>query len=163
MDSRKTPKFLTFLCVLSIIYGLFSVKSSVQDLFFNDDANQEDMSFNIDMDGEELPSSIQYTINSAIDYWLMDQEHSKSISISTLILSILSIIAVFLMYKLNNKGFILYSLANLLMVIISFFYFHDNTVGQIVIASQFFITALFILLYATQLKFMAKNKEPLKL
>lgn len=163
MDSRRAPKFLTFLCILSFIYGLFSVKSSVQDLFFSNEADQEDISLNINMDGEALPSSVQYTIDSAIDFWLMEQEYSYALNISTLALSILSIIGVFLMYKLNNKGFIIYTIANLLLVIIPFIYFFNNTVGQLVIASQFFITALFILLYATQLKYMGKNKEPLKL
>jgi multisubunit Na+/H+ antiporter MnhG subunit len=67
------------------------------------------------------------------------------------------------MYQLKSKGFALYTIANLVGVIIPFFYFLGNTIGQLFIAGQFFITALFILLYASQLKHMPKKNEPLRL
>lgn len=141
-----------------------SIKSSVENLFYSDEVNSDEVAFNFNFDGEEeVPSYIQETIDSGIDYWLMNQEHSVPLQSVTLILTIISLIGVFLMYKLNNKGFIFYTIANLLLVVISFVYFFNNTVGQLVTAGQFFVTALFILLYASQLKYMSKDKEPLKL
>lgn len=161
---RKTPRFLTILCLLSLLSGVYAIKSSFEGLFLKEQLDEEEMAMELNFNSDgETPSYIQYTIDSVIDYWLMEQEYATVLNISTLILALASLIGVLLMYRLNKKGFIVYSSANLLGVIIPFFYFLNNTVGQLFIATQFFVTALFILLYASQLKYMNANKEPLKL
>jgi hypothetical protein len=164
MDSRKAPRFLTILCLLSLVGGIMSIKSAVTSLFYSDGINEDEIAFNLNMEGnEQMPSYIQKTMDSVVDFWLMKQEYSVPLQSSTILLSLLSLFGVFLMYRLNSKGFIYYAIANLLLIIIPFFYFFNNFIGQLFIAAQFFISALFILLYATQLKYMVKNKEPLKL
>ena len=161
---RKTPRFLVILCLLSLLSGVYTIKSSFEGLFLKDQLDEEEIAMNLNFNSDgEVPSYIQYTIDSLIDFWLMEQEYASILNASTLILALLSLVGVLMMYRLNKKGFILYSSANLLGVIIPFFYFLNNTVGQLFIATQFFVTALFILLYASQLKHMNTNKEPLKL
>jgi len=163
MDKRKTPRFLTLLCILSLASGIFAIKSSVGSLFFNDHLN-EDAAYNLNYEiNGDTPDFIQYTINSLVDFWLMQNENAVVINASTLLLTLISIVGVILMYRLNRKGFALYTIANLLGVIIPFFYFLDNTIGQLFVAGQFFVTALFILMYASQLKHMRKKNEPLRL
>jgi hypothetical protein len=143
---------------------VYAIKSSFEGLFLKEQLDEEEMAMELNFNSDgETPSYIQYTIDSVIDYWLMEQEYATVLNISTLILALASLIGVLLMYRLNKKGFIVYSSANLLGVIIPFFYFLNNTVGQLFIATQFFVSALFILLYASQLKYMNANKEPLKL
>jgi hypothetical protein len=163
MDKRKTPRFLTLLCILSIASGIFAIKSSISNLFFNDEFDEEtayNMQYEISGD---TPDFIQYTMDSLIDFWLMQTENSIMLNTSTLLLALISIVGVIWMYQLKSKGFALYAIANLLGVIIPFLYYLDNTVGQLFIAGQFFVTALFILMYASQLKHMRKKNEPLRL
>jgi hypothetical protein len=158
MASRNTPRFLTLLCIFSIIGGILAVKSSFTGLFMHEQIDASEMSMNFNYDGEgELPSFVQYITESLLDFWTMQQEYSRVLNASTLLLALISLTGVIMMYRLNSKGFILYSIANLLAVIIPFFYFLNNTIGQLFIALQFFVSALFILLYASQLKYMRKD------
>lgn len=163
MDKRRKPRFLTFLCVLSLAGGIFAIKSSFTNLLYNDQFDEElSYSLNYEISGD-TPDFIQYTIDSLVDFWLMQHDNSIVLNISTLLLAIASIIGVIWMYQLKRKGFAFYSIANLLGLIIPFFYFLGNTIGQLFIAGQFFVTALFILLYASQLKYMPKKNEALRL
>lgn len=163
MDKRKTPRFLTFLCILSLASGIFAIKSSFSNLFLIDEFDAaSSYNLNYEISGD-TPDFIQYTINSLVDFWLMQHDNSVILNASTLLLALISIIGVIWMYQLKSKGFVLYTIANLVGVVIPFFYFLGNTIGQLFIAGQFFITALFILLYASQLKHMPKKNEPLRL
>lgn len=163
MDKKRTPRFLSMLCILSFIWGALSIKSAIENLFFeNNDLDESSFSFNVNSDSE-LPSYVQRTIDSIIDFWIVQQDHSILIQSSTLILTLISILGVYLMYSLKKKGFLLYTLSNLLLVIIPFIYYFNNTIGQLYIAFQFFFTAMFIFLYASQLKHMRSNKEVRKL
>ena len=151
------------LCILSIINGLWNVKSAVQNLFFESEIDVE-AAYDLNMETEgEMPSYVQETIDSLVDFWMVQQDHSVLIQSFTLLLSLLSILGVFMMYKLNKKGFIIYTIANLTLVIVPFIYYFNNTVGQLLIALQFFVSALFILLYASQLKHMRNKNEPIKI
>jgi len=163
MDKKRTPRFLSMLCILSFIWGALSIKSAIENLFFKNN-NLDESSFSFSVNSEtELPSYVQRTIDSIIDFWIVQQDHSVLIQSSTLILSLVSITGVYLMYRLKKNGFLVYTISNLLLVIIPFIYYFNNTIGQLYIAFQFFFTAIFIFLYASQIKHMRSNKEVLNL
>ena len=155
MVRLERPRFLSLLSLLSFIGGLFSIRTAIKKLFFSDDIDSAEnaINFSINSNGE-IPSFIQETINGIIDYWLAEQEYTMIIQSSTLLLSIFSLLGVYLMYKLKKKGFLIYMISNLLMVIIPYIYYFNNTIGQLYVSIQFFITAMFIFLYASQLKYM---------
>ena len=160
MDRQKAPRFLTLLCILSFIYGGFSIKSDLNQLFFNSDVDTEEVAFSLNIEGDgDMQTFIQKASEGIIDYWIEKQDQPKLFTISSLIFAILSVIGAILMYRLNKKGFLIYTISNLLIIIISYIYYFNNTVGQMVIAIQFFFTAMFIFMYATQLKYMGIKIE----
>jgi hypothetical protein len=155
MDRVERPRSLVLLSVLSFVGGFISIRNAIISLFFSDDKYGTDGEFNLTISADsEMPSFIQQSINGIIDYWLMVQEHQMLIQASALILSILSIIGVYWMYQLKKKGFFLYVGSNLLMVIIPLFFYYNNPIGELYIALLFFFTAMFIFLYASQLRYM---------
>lgn len=155
MIKIERPRFLTILCLLSFIGGLWTIKTSVQDLFFADEFDTESANYELRMENNgELPSFFENMMNRSVDFYLLKEEHALILNSSALILSIIALIGVYFMYTLKKKGFVWYLVPQLLMVAIPFFYFLGNSVGQLFIAGQFFITALFIFMYATQLKYM---------
>ena len=155
MDNRRAPRFLTLLCVLSLIGGLHSIKTDIDLLRSADDFNTEEIAFNLNIEGDgDLPTFVQKATESLIDLWLIQKEQALWMTLTTIALAIVLLIGVLMMYRLNKKGFILYSISNLLLVIIPFIYYFNNTIGQLIIAFQFFFTGMFIFMYATQLKYM---------
>ena len=157
MIKIERPRFLTLLCLLSTIGALLAIKSAIQGLFFNDEFDKESASyeFNFDSNGE-VPSFFQNVIDRLFDFMLLQEENSILLNSSSLILSSIALYGVYLMYRLDRKGFIWFTIPKLLMIIIPFIYFFNNSVGMLFIAGQFFITALFVFMYATQLKYMHK-------
>jgi hypothetical protein len=160
MDNRRVPRLLTFLCILSFIGGFISIKSDIDLLRSDKDLYNEEVAFNLNIEGDgDLPTFVQRVSESMIDFWLIQKEKPLLLILTTLSLSIVSVLGVFMMYRLNKKGFILYSVSNLILVIIPFIYYFNNTIGQLIIAFQFFFTAMFIFMYATQLKYMTGQME----
>lgn len=160
MDNRRAPRFLTFLCILSFIGAFISIKSDIDLLRSNNEFDSEEFAFNLNIEGDgDLPTFVQKATESLIDFWLIQKEQPVWLILTTLSLALVLIVGVFMMYRLNKKGFILYSISNLILVIIPFIYYFNNTIGQLVIAFQFFFTAMFIFMYATQLKYMNGQME----
>lgn len=154
MDRIERPRFLVILSMLSFIGGLISIRSAVKKLFFTDKIDSENaINLSINSNGE-VPSYIQQTINGIIDFWIAEQEFTLVIESSTLVLTLASLIGVFFMYRLKKKGFYIYMISNLMMIVIPYIYYFNNTIGQFYVSIQFFITAMFIFLFASQLKYM---------
>ena len=155
MDRQKAPRFLAFLCILSFIGGGLSIRSDVKHLFYDSEIDTEELAFNLNIEGDgDMQSFVQKASESIIDFWIEKQNQPKVLTISTLLLALISVFGVFLMYRLNKKGFLVYTISNLLLILISYIYYFNNTIGQVLIAFQFFFTAMFIFMYATQLKYM---------
>ncbi len=155
MDRQKAPRFLTLLCILSFIGGGLSIRSDVKHLFYDSDIDTDEVAFNLNIEGEgDMQSFIQRASENVIDFWIEKQNQPKILTISTMLLALISIVGALLMYRLNKMGFLVYTLSNLMIILISYIYYFNNTVGQMLIAFQFFFTAMFIFMYATQLKYM---------
>ncbi len=156
LDRIERPRFLLMLTMLSFLGGIISIRNAVKKLFFSDEVDSSETAFNFSIDSNgEVPSFIQKMIDGVIDFWIAEQEYSLIIQSSTLLLTLASLLGVYFMYSLKRKGFLIYVISNLVMVIIPFIYYFNNTIGQLYVSIQFFFTAMFIFLYASQLKYMS--------
>ena len=158
MDKLKAPRFLKFLTLLSIIGGIYSIKESIQGLFFFDPEDLNELSYSFSGSEEDV-LFINRFIERFIDLELLYGEYRYAIHIPNIILCLVALYGVYLMYNLKREGFLYYSISKVLIIIIPFILFFNNAVGQFFIAVQFFITGTFIFAYATQVKYMVAGKS----
>ncbi len=81
------------------------------------------------------------------------KENLVPMTATNVIFALLSLLGIFLMFKLKKNGFYLYSVVNLFWMLVPI-YFIGMEVGMMMLGIGGFITILFIILYAVNLKHM---------
>ncbi|BAX79236.1 hypothetical protein [Labilibaculum antarcticum] len=156
---KKRPTFLTVLCILSFIgSGGFGLLAPIYEYATFESTYQttyEQMSTGLEnMSDAGMDSGFMYefTENNLIILEKKSQDLG-TITGATCFFALLSLIGVFLMFKLKRNGFYLYLVANLfaLLVPLALIDF-DATMFLTMIGGGF--TVLFIILYALNLKHM---------
>ncbi len=135
---NKRPAFLTVLCILTFIGAGFSILSELAVLFMPS-------SF---MDGMSLQFAEILGEEKAEEMTASFMLASK-LAPYQLVLSILSLTGAILMFQLKRMGFYLYTLAQVLIVVLP-----GLMGGQWAIWGAAFWAILFIVLYALNLKSM---------
>ena len=130
----KRPELLTLLCVLSFIgSGLASFSNLIITLSYS--------------------SIAEIFASSGIDIPGMEEMLSggRTFFALSFIIQLLSFIGVLNMWKLNKVGFHIYSISQILMLIIPSFFIPELDFPIIAIL----FTAMFVILYASMLKHMS--------
>jgi hypothetical protein len=156
---KKRPTFLTVLCILSFIgSGGFGLLNSVyQYATFESSYPQKSEQLSIaleQLEDAEMDSGFIY--NNAQNGLIQLEKMSQNLELITganCLFALLSLLGVFLMFKLKKNGFYLYLGANLfwLLVPLALIDF-DSTLLMTMISLG--ITALFVILYSLNLKHM---------
>ena len=139
IEEKKRPDFLTFLCVLSFINIAFWIVFYTMFSFMGNPGFLSKITEALESTGKELPE----------EFGAMMQ-HAGSIGVSNVALSIISLVGVILMFKLNKTGFYLYVFAQLLILFV-----YPIIIGM----NQFsffslILPAIWIGIYASNLKYM---------
>lgn len=134
----KRPAFLTVLCILTFIGAGFSILSELVVLFLPSSFMDGMSSQFAEMLGEEKAEEIVTSFTLA-----------SKLAPYQLILSILSLTGAIMMFQLKRMGFYLYTLAQVLLVVLP-----GLIGGQWSILGAAFWSIVFIVLYAVNWKSM---------
>lgn len=155
----QRPTLLTVICILSFIAGLFSLWSGVQNAFTSKPqeavaeartAMEEAMA----QMGDQGTPMVQEMLESAITMAEKSAEHAKSIGYGEIILSLLSLFGVWNMWNLRKQGFWMYLLASIGGLLLPVFFLGGGLMTVLSVGIGGFISLVFIILYAVNLKHM---------
>jgi len=156
---KKRPTFITVLCILSLIgSGGFGIIQPIYQYFTFDQTYPEKVAQIEEglekMEDAGMDSGFFYDM--AVNGQLALEKTAENLDMMTLtniLFAMLSLLGVFLMFKLKKNGFYLYSAVNLFWMLVPI-YFIGFEVGMMTLGIAGFVTVLFIILYAVNLKHM---------
>lgn len=153
----QRPTFLTVLCILSWISAVWSFLSSAMSIATKEKAldalRQSKESLEIQSGNESL-SFMEGFMNNSLASIQDTIDHFMLINTSNLTLYAAQIVAVFFMFKLQKKGFWLYTFVQILLLIMPFIYMTTNSVMLLGSGFTLLISGAFVAMYATNLKHM---------
>jgi len=156
---KKRPTFITVLCILSLIgsggFGL--LQTLYQYVTFDKNypdkvAQLEEAIGNLEDAGMDSGFIYESTQNGLITLE-KTAENLGPMTAANVLFALLSLLGIFLMFKLKKNGFYLYSVVNLFWMLVPI-YFIGMEVGMMMLGLGALITILFIILYAVNLKHM---------
>jgi len=156
---KKRPTFITVLCILSLIgsggfgllqplYQFVTFEKSYPEKIAQIETGLEQM--------EDAGMDSGFLYDTAVNGLVVlekTKENLVPMTAAHVVFALLSLLGVFLMFKLKKNGFYLYSLVNLFWMLVPI-YFIGMEVGMMVLGFGGFVTILFIILYAVNLKHM---------
>lgn len=154
----KRPTRLTVLCILSFIGALYGLWSGYDFAFTNTPQEQLDQSMTelqeaTDQYGPDSPIIGPLEIQVELNEKLL--ENAGPIGYSGMSLSLVSLVAVWLMWRLRKAGFWLYLLASVSDMVVAYLYMRGgDLLSNIPLFLTIAIALVFIILYAVSLKHM---------
>lgn len=153
------PTLLTVICILSFIAGAFGLWGGIRDAFT--DAPQKAVEeARTKMDeamaqmGDEGNEMVSKMMESAISMAEKSAENAKPLGISGIVLAVLSLLGVWQMWNLKKSGFWLYLVASVAGLIVPMVFLGGGLMTLIGVGFMGFITIVFVILYAVNLKHM---------
>lgn len=155
----QRPTFLTVLCILSFIGGLWGVVEGFRT-GFTDKAQQDLEQARVEI--EEAMGAMQGQ-ESEFAQRIMEQgmimaeqaaAQAKSLGIVGLVTSLISLLGVWMMWNLRKTGFWVYTLAALVGLIAPLYFLGFSTMAFIALGFGGLVSIVFIILYAVNLKHM---------
>lgn len=155
----QRPTLLTIICILSFIGGLWGALDGLRTGFT--DKAQTDLAeartimeeSMAQLQGQGSPFA-QKLMEEGIAMSEKIAEHAKPLGITALVLSLLSLYGVWLMWNLRKQGFWYYTLAAILGVLVPLYFLGFSMVAVMGLGFGAFVSILFIVLYAVNLKHM---------
>jgi hypothetical protein len=152
---KKRPTFLLVLCILSWVNGAFSILGEFYAYIAPDTlkAVLKDQIAQNQKAANKSQGFMQEFYLSTVDYLKVQIANFQPFHLSNLVLAIVSVFAVYQMFRYKRSGFFLYTFAQVLMLIIPLiFIVNTATVASAVMLGIFAIA--FIIMYAVNLKHM---------
>lgn len=152
------PTFLTVLCILSFIGGLWGAVEGFRNAFTGKAqadleearAKMEELSGMID-DGSGFAERM---MEEAITLAEKAAEHAQTLGLAGLVFSVLGLLGVWRMWNLRKDGFWIYTFAALAGLAVPLALLGGSGTALLGMGFGAFITLLFIVLYALNLKHM---------
>ena len=150
----QRPTFLMVLCILTFIGSGWGVLSNLYSVFtsgFMDNATLHMEQYSNMVNGLEDQSSASFMsgfLNSSMEMLRATAIHARGIAILSMVLNLVSLLGGILMFQLHRSGFYVYTAAQVLMLFV---------LPYLVIMGMLwsaFIAAIFIVMYALNLKHM---------
>ncbi len=159
VQAKKRPTFITVLCILSLIgSGGFGLLQPLYQYVTFDKTYPEKVAQIEDgiekMEDAGMDSGFFYdmAVNSLVALE-KTSENLGPMTAANVVFALLSLLGIFLMFRLKKNGFYLYSVVNLFWMIVPI-YFIGFEMGMMMLGFGAFVTILFIILYAVNLKHM---------
>jgi len=150
----KRPGLLTVLCILTFIYSGLKIMGSFFGMIFSSVSDSFDLGLFDDALEQIDEEFLRPFVEKAFEVAQKGIEHAFAISLSNLILYSVSLLGAIFMFQLKRKGFYLYTAAQVLILLISPIFLGWNFITAFDILVSGMFTALFIILYALNLKHM---------
>ena len=153
------PTLLTVICILSFVAGAFGLWSGIKNAFTDAPqtelqearAQMEEAMAQVGDSGNDMVSKI---MESAMTMAEKAAENAKQIGYANIILSLLSLIGVWQMWNLKKSGFWMYLLASVASLLVPVFFLGGGMMTLLSVGIGGFITIVFVILYAVNLKHM---------
>ncbi len=145
------PRFLTVLCALSMtnaVYGMLTGLASALSPVDVDDAFLEDLFSRL----ESLPVVIEDIRPEIETYYMNLMLNMGNLGAANFLFYGINLVGVMLMFRLNKIGFVLYVLAQLGIAFSPALFGGFSRFGQISLGVALFWNAIWVVMYATQLK-----------
>lgn len=156
---KKRPTFITVLCILSLIgSGGFGLLQPLYQFVTFEKSYPEKI--------EQIEKGLEQMEDAGVDSGFFydmtvnglvvlekTKENLFPMTAANVVFALLSLFGIFLMFKLKKNGFYLYSAVNLFWMFVPI-YFIGMEVGTMMLGFGAFVTILFIILYAVNLKHM---------
>lgn len=153
----KRPDFLTVICALSFIGSGWGAIQGVTSMVSG--PTPEEVAEQMDQAMGEMPDDspgfLSGLMEGSADMAIAAAENAVPIGIATILLSLLSLLGVYFMFKLQKKGFGIYALTNLVALAIPIIFMGAGSVVLATVGVSALFTFLFIGLYAANLKHMS--------
>lgn len=158
-NKLQRPTFLLVLCILTFIGSGWGVLSNLFSIFtagmMNGSMQMEQYSTMVgDMDNSGASSFMSGFLNSSMEVLKVTAAHAREIAVMQLVLSIISLLGAILMFQLRRLGFYLYVAAQILALFVLPYFAGFSTLIVIGMVWSAFISAVFIILYSLNLKYL---------
>ena len=160
-EQKKRPVFLVVLVVLSmisIVIGFFSAILNMlsgpmtEEMLETYTANQyESIAVMRDLNSEGLANIIEQILQMTI---YQNNEAFFSFHFLSLITVVVGFVGVMMMFRLQKLGFHLYIIYSLLPILILYILIPMNMIPSFVVIGSLLLSAVFVILYALNLKHM---------
>lgn len=154
---KARPNGLTALCILSWIWMamvLLSAFSTVSNGRLTDADIRDQKIAILESQTPESIEMMPWVVEETIEFLYISRDNYTAMITIDFVSLIIGMIGVFLMFQLRKIGFHLYIGYSILSVSYWVFYFSDLRMGLFLIGFSVLFTALFVVLYTTQLKKM---------
>jgi hypothetical protein len=156
MKTNRPKALIVFgiLSWLSLGIGLIGLVSNV---LTGPPTDEEIRQQEIEMLSELTPEMVAETgwvVTETVEFLKITQVKFSWLSLITFVQIIIGLIAVIMMFKLRKIGFHLYIVYSLIALGYWILFFGQNTLGFIMAVISGVVSAIFVLLYASQLKYM---------
>jgi len=147
----KRTKFLRILCTLSGINALYGIISGISTAVSPPDVDDTFIGNLFEqLDKYELPiASLQDDVK---EYYLNLMLDLGNFGAANFLFFAVQLIGIFMMYRLNRIGFTLYTVAQIGLAASPVIFGSFNTFGKITLGITLVWNAIWIIMYATQLK-----------
>lgn len=161
MDQNSTterPTFLTVLCILTFIGSGFSLLSGIYNYAMapmaaeitEEALQQAEEQLAYQDVNEGTAEVLEKTFNASLEM----AQHASTLALISVLGALLSLTGAFLMFKLNRKGFFVYTSAQLVLILAPMALVGFNFLTGFTAMLAGFFSVLFIVLYGVNLKHM---------
>jgi hypothetical protein len=158
-SANKRPELLTIICILSFIglgLGIFNgftglVFSSVSDSII---PLIEDASEQVSLEMTDVPESTEKFVQEMFDIIIQALDDIAILSLLILLTQGLALSGVIMMWNLKKTGFYIYVAGKVIYLLIPVSVLGFNVITAMVISSNSFFVAIFIVLYAIHFKYL---------
>lgn len=160
-NSPVRPTFLLVICILTFIGSGWSVLSNLFSIFTSgmmDSSLQMEQYSNMmgNIEGSASSSFLTGFLNSSMEVLQATAANAREIAVMQLVLSVISLLGAIMMFQLRRFGFYLYTAAQILALFVLPYFAGFSTLVVIGMLWSAFISLIFIILYAVNLRYMVK-------
>lgn len=148
-NEKKRPTMLNVICILTFIGSGWSVLSGLTSLFSGNNSEQSMQAFYSMANANPAMADM---VNSAMEFMQAIVNHATQINLTSLVLSVASLMGAILMYRLKRIGFYLYAAAQVIALFVYPYFVGFSFITIVMFAFSAVFAALFIILYAVNLK-----------
>lgn len=152
------PTLLTVICIISFIMGALSIISSIRTFTTDQSVAMAEAQSQMEEAkvqlGDQADGMAGKLLDSGMEIAQRTAENAVAISISGILLSLLSLIGVWMMWNLRKSGFWLYLISTVVGLIVPLYFIGGSMMAIMSIGFIGFFSLLFIILYAVNLKYM---------
>jgi hypothetical protein len=153
------PKLLTVLCIISFIMGVWNLAGGLNSAFTGDPERElavarKRMERSMDQLNGAGAENVAKVLDSVVVMAERSAEKAKPLGYSAIVLSLAGMAGVWLMWQLRRGGFWVYTAASIIGLVVPMVLLGGGLMTMLALGLGSLLAVAFIVLYATQLKYM---------